>query len=1332
MNDHSDEHGNLSEVISESKAVLIAGAGTYGYWNAGDEAIFAAMVADLKDAIPSARISVISDNPPGAWARYNVTEVPLSDLSGIVAAVEASDLLILGGGGLFFDYWGVDLDDVLTSAHGGIAFYLGFALLASLMRKPLMVYGAGVGPLTSEAGRMTTRHIFEQAELISVRDHESAALLSAIGIPIERVRIVSDPAFGFQAIPDDASRTLMTSLVGQTASPPIIGVALRDWTGEAPSVDWEGEVAAALDSFLDQHGGTALFIPLHRRTNTGPGDSLVAVRVRSRMRFHERTAISPEEHSPEAKAGLLGQCDLVIGMRLHALIFALSQGVPAVALSYDPKVSSVLSAADSGYPVINLSELSGEWLATHMEKAYRAGRRTATPDWVALRSRLVGQAQESARLAVDLLARTPQQVGIRNPAKPDPVLNILAKRALTSQALVEQLREATAKSELADGKVVELHDRLGQATAERDEAVARSIALESSLSWRLTGPLRRVLQVSVVRGLVSSLGTLGRQVVGRMAATPGRWLRLPIAFVRAISRQGFRQAFEQTRQYCAARSSHKDDRSIADPDERYQLERGAQSGYLVRYLAGESDVAQTAFYRESIEPLVRPAERVLLHILSYPNDLTQRPHHVMRYLASRGFVVLVLNFEHGDPFLRPQGEGVYLTNVLGETLRRFRDDRRTVLYLTWPFHAYVADAMPEAITLYDVLDDLSVFSLNCDSMRQDHERLLDTSKAVMFSSQLLYRRDSAKVRGTSHLVTNGVWPADFAAGIGDDDISGKLEVPEGATLIGYHGAISELLDWALLDALLRDRRIWLTLIGPLAQFDQASLEPNAEARARVLSSERVIHIPTVPYAALKQYLTKFDAAIVPFVVNQRTDPVSPLKLFEYMAMNLKVFATPTVTLKEYAKLISVADRDVLPREISKWIDSGRSAPDVAGYRLAVEKVEWSGQLAPVVETLDRAIRQRPTTAPRPRRVDIVNVNFFDWDGEVLYRGGAERYVFDLACILRSRGWIPRIVQNANRPFQIDFRGISVVGLPTGCGTDMRGLSKSFRDACQSADLIIASPLDLACEFRGCEVVGINHGIYWDHRHKRVAGADPCEHRNIFDALANAAACVCVDTNFINWVRTYDFVLGQKLRYVPNYFDGSVFHPVTKDFSGKLRILYPRRLYEPRGIFITLKAFDYLFAKHQDIELHLVGQANDEDRRVVLEFIAKHPGKVLWEEFDMDDMYQVYQTSHMALIPTLFAEGTSLSCLEAMATNNAVIATNVGGLPNLVVDGFNGRLIEPRVESLVEAIDELLADRPLLAAMAARGTEFAAVFEKEKWTARWESLIASFEAQWRHR
>src|SRR5947207_2183494 len=152
----------------ESKTVLIAGG--FGYGNTGDDAILTCMLNELRESIRGVRLIALSANPGETQRRYDIEAVNWQDIPQIIKVAESSDLMILGGGGLFYDYWGVQPDTLLSSTHGEISFCAGYCLLATLLNMPLMIYAVGVGPLLTETGRSFTRFAFEQSSAATVRD----------------------------------------------------------------------------------------------------------------------------------------------------------------------------------------------------------------------------------------------------------------------------------------------------------------------------------------------------------------------------------------------------------------------------------------------------------------------------------------------------------------------------------------------------------------------------------------------------------------------------------------------------------------------------------------------------------------------------------------------------------------------------------------------------------------------------------------------------------------------------------------------------------------------------------------------------------------------------------------------------------------------------------------------------------------------------------------------------------------------------------------------------------------------------------------------------------
>src|SRR5262245_58869930 len=101
-------------------------AGYYGSGNTGDEAILASVLQDLRALRPGLEFIVVSASPTQTAARYAVRSISGSGIPAIIDAASESDAIVLGGGGVFHDYWGCASDSILTRDQAGIPFYSSF------------------------------------------------------------------------------------------------------------------------------------------------------------------------------------------------------------------------------------------------------------------------------------------------------------------------------------------------------------------------------------------------------------------------------------------------------------------------------------------------------------------------------------------------------------------------------------------------------------------------------------------------------------------------------------------------------------------------------------------------------------------------------------------------------------------------------------------------------------------------------------------------------------------------------------------------------------------------------------------------------------------------------------------------------------------------------------------------------------------------------------------------------------------------------------------------------------------------------------------------------
>jgi len=474
--------------------------GHYGFTNTGDEAILISMLAHLRELRPDLCITVAS-GAPDATARDNgVASFPWTDVLEMHRVVAAADLVIVGGGGLFHDYWGAAPNTVLTNNHWGLSFFSGAAVMASFYRRPLMLYAVGVGPLFSEQGKTITRVACEAATAITVRDLGSKQVLESIGVPGDHVIVTADPAF---ALPIRRDEELAKFVEERKTRGPVISVAPRFWNIGLDQADWERELAAGLDLFLRDRAGTILFVPFQQIHKPREDDVEVAARITSLMEFQDRASILARELTPQQIQTVIAGSDLVVGMRLHSTILAMAAGVPVVGLSYDPKVEQIMGRAGLADFTINIESIQAARLAELMGRALVEKRRVPVEIYAS-------QTRENARIAIGILDRSLDgkavervevrqlQAGlehyrreslIRTGEAQAAAARILELRGDLDGACDRNRQLEREKAELS-GTIATLKEETARLQAESVEAAAKTLELKDDLA-RLRAEIER-------------------------------------------------------------------------------------------------------------------------------------------------------------------------------------------------------------------------------------------------------------------------------------------------------------------------------------------------------------------------------------------------------------------------------------------------------------------------------------------------------------------------------------------------------------------------------------------------------------------------------------------------------------------------------------------------------------------------------------------------------------------------------------------------------------------------------------------------------------------------
>jgi len=301
-------------------------AGAFGQGNPGDEALLAAFAQGIGDH----RAVVASSDPAATAAEHGLDAVGRDDLGRVAREIRRSEAVVVAGGTIF---------KALHPSCGRPPLGLlrrtaALAAVTRALRKPLALVGVGAAPLHGASARGLARAIVRAADLLILRDEESAAHLAEIGAPTP-IRVGADAAWTLLPIPGETG--------GQT--PCVTGevvVALSHLAGDR---DLGEKLAAGLQPIVDAG------IPVRLDPWQVDGDAELAADVAARLGGGAGAALigAPPSDLRAAREGMTG-ARLVIAQRFHALVAAASAGVPVLAVAHEPKLSGL--ARRLGQPTV--------------------------------------------------------------------------------------------------------------------------------------------------------------------------------------------------------------------------------------------------------------------------------------------------------------------------------------------------------------------------------------------------------------------------------------------------------------------------------------------------------------------------------------------------------------------------------------------------------------------------------------------------------------------------------------------------------------------------------------------------------------------------------------------------------------------------------------------------------------------------------------------------------------------------------------------------------------------------------------------------------------------
>lgn len=301
-------------------------SGYFGAQNAGDTAALGAVLGALRctgvtPVIPAKKKAILPDS---------VRRVGRLSLFKLSRELKQTRIFVLCGGTLIQN----------STSTRSLIYYDLLCRMADRNGAKIVIFGGGIGPVTKKIGEYLARDILRRARRISLRDPDSASFAEEIcGIPAKKLNVTADTALSTPDVPFGDGRAELKKMRYFAVSARSVR-ELKEYTAADEKIIHDALCAAA-QKITEKYDLLPLWIPF------APEDVTVIKRLSRRI---AKGKVLPLVEPGEI-VHALSSCAFSMGMRMHMAVFSSCAGIPAVCLSYDPKVNSFAEYAGHPYAV---------------------------------------------------------------------------------------------------------------------------------------------------------------------------------------------------------------------------------------------------------------------------------------------------------------------------------------------------------------------------------------------------------------------------------------------------------------------------------------------------------------------------------------------------------------------------------------------------------------------------------------------------------------------------------------------------------------------------------------------------------------------------------------------------------------------------------------------------------------------------------------------------------------------------------------------------------------------------------------------------------------------
>jgi len=368
----------------------------------GDDAQLKCMIESLKNVIPHARMTVLSDYPhvtrkifrkkgirvlPWVIDRKEFVElsqnsqrklysmfcqivhcVMLKSLgyslegckkmpSKVVNEFEKADIILFSPGGPYFGDLYADL----------LPIHVLHALLAKAFEKPLMLFGTSVGPFQRSDTLSLCKKALGVFDLIAAREPESRKTLKVLNLENEKI-LTADLAVLHRPSKRDSATKILASLGLDSKDTPIFAITVQPYIPyftDSQYSHYKNTIADIANHIISEYNARILFIPFAYHE---AHDIPLIQEICALITDASRVKVLPEGYDSATIQSVLREVDFLVATRLHSMILAATMGTPGILIGYEHKASGFMRMMDERELLVDMKELTSDRLRSMIRR----------------------------------------------------------------------------------------------------------------------------------------------------------------------------------------------------------------------------------------------------------------------------------------------------------------------------------------------------------------------------------------------------------------------------------------------------------------------------------------------------------------------------------------------------------------------------------------------------------------------------------------------------------------------------------------------------------------------------------------------------------------------------------------------------------------------------------------------------------------------------------------------------------------------------------------------------------------------------------------------------